>query len=90
MGRFTFVIPLLIRSTEARERYPVVRFVPYGDLSSDALLDANTLGYSESSWNNVGDASIEGRSFDELSLLQQGAIRSLKINRYTWDCFLVS
>jgi len=70
---------------------PVERFTVYSALSEDLIATAGNLGYTESTWNNVGTAAIEGKSYETIGLETPALIPDvLKIvaNEGSWDCYI--
>jgi len=67
---------------------PKSRFSPWNELSDDEkAIAADSLQYSEKTWNSYGVAEIERNGWDELTQLQQSHAISLGLYERTWDCF---
>lgn len=84
---------LLIGSSTGQIVYPATRFTPWTGLTGRSMFSAETLGYGESSWNNLGTNAIEALSFETINATDPGqsaAIIDLEMNEDTWDCFVVS
>lgn len=66
------------------------RYVVWADLTDDVKWIAETLRYTEETWNLPGSASIEALSFDaiEISGIAGGgvAINAMGLNEEQWDC----
>lgn len=67
---------------------PKSRFAPWNELSDDEKeIAADSLQYTEKTWNSYGVAEIESKGWDELTLLQQSDAIRLGLYERTWDCF---
>lgn len=70
--------------------YPKVksRYVEWDNLSASDQRTANdSLQYTKSTWNNLGTAEIEKRSWDQLTERQKSDAITLGFYQRTWDCF---
>ena len=62
------------------------RYRPWSDLTADEMAFATTVGWTESTWNEVGTASHEDLAFSSLSIEQQRALVSLGFYEAQYDC----
>ena len=64
------------------------RYVQWVEQPADARrMAGDTLFYNETTWNNLGTAEIEKRSWEELTEHQKSDAVSLGFYHRTWDCF---
>jgi len=65
------------------------RYVQWVEQPADARrMAGDTLFYNKTTWNNLGTAEIEKRSWEELTEHQKSDAVSLGFYHRTWDCFL--
>ena len=68
--------------------YPDVRYQLWNQLTAEEQALATTAGWTETSWNNVGTAQLEGLAFSSLTLEQQVALTSLGFYEDQYDCHM--
>jgi len=76
--------------TNGRFRFPKVkeRYIQWADLPLDLRRTAaDSLEYNKTTWDNLGTAPIEKRSWEELTEHQKADAMSLGFYQRTWDCF---
>jgi hypothetical protein len=69
-----------------------IRYVVWGDLTDDIISNAETLAYTEETWNLPGTASIELRSYDAIELAGIAAwvvaINAMGLDEDQWNCHI--
>mmetsp|Transcript_13351 Transcript_13351/g.28886 ORF Transcript_13351/g.28886 Transcript_13351/m.28886 type:complete len:818 (+) Transcript_13351:140-2593(+) len=67
---------------------PKQRYVEWDDQPADARrVAAGSLSYNRNTWNELGTAEVEQRSWEELTEHQKSDAMSLGFYKKTWDCF---
>eukprot|EP00578_Thalassiosira_sp_NH16_P020111 CAMPEP_0181083060 /NCGR_PEP_ID=MMETSP1071-20121207/3957_1 /TAXON_ID=35127 /ORGANISM="Thalassiosira sp., Strain NH16" /LENGTH=397 /DNA_ID=CAMNT_0023164695 /DNA_START=61 /DNA_END=1254 /DNA_ORIENTATION=- len=68
---------------------PNFRYVPWDELSSVSRnIAGGMLNYTQSSWDNHGDAIVEKNTFLNLKPEQREGAIELGFYTHTWDCFM--
>jgi hypothetical protein len=83
---------MILHSSQAALTKPMDRYTPWASVKSTVRAAAQTIGYSETSWNKFSQ-SIEAKSWFTINqgspeLMDEVAI--IGINEESWDCYIVS
>ena len=67
---------------------PLIRYTPFANLDTNTQIVVQQLGYTSTTWNNHGLATIERKRWDTLTSSQQDAAILLGYGEKSWDCFM--
>lgn len=65
-----------------------LRYIPWAELSTETQNIAQKLNYTETTWNEIGTASVELLNWERLTESQQNAAQQLGYDLFSWDCWL--
>jgi hypothetical protein len=87
-----FMMGVILDSSQAAPTKPMDRYTQWASVKSTIRVAAQTIGYSETSWNKFSQ-SIEKKSLftinqDTPAFMDEVAI--IGINEESWDCYIVS
>jgi hypothetical protein len=68
--------------------YPDFRYVLWKDLDVDRKISAEALDWTETTWNNPGQATIETFAFEDLPDESQDEASSMGFDDMSWNCYI--